>query len=222
MYKLYSTCMRLPKVTSTSHLWSGSLCVFEGHNSRVTTVAFSVDGKLASGSWDSTVRLWDAEKGEAIGPALEGHCDGVSIVFSPSARNVASGSHGRTVPLWDEHLLDTHRTSHDISLVFFFSMFFFLTIILDSDVKLVQHDQSNHSGSIATTANSSISIEAPAFLFQLRIDDTGFLINHEGHQLIWIPAHLRGTEIRVYSSTRTVVIGGASGAITIIRFASDW
>jgi WD40 repeat protein len=103
IYKLYSSCTQLPRVTSTSFLWSRSLCVFEGHKGGVTTVAFAPDGrKIVSGSSDRTVRLWDAEKGEAIGSALEGHRDGVtSIVFSPDGKKVASGSSDGTVWLWD-------------------------------------------------------------------------------------------------------------------------
>jgi len=40
---------------------------FEGHTDWVTSVAFSPDGKyILSGSWDTTLKLWDIETGRLI------------------------------------------------------------------------------------------------------------------------------------------------------------
>jgi WD40 repeat protein len=57
--------------------------------------------RLASGSIDTTVRLWDAETGQPIGQALTGHTDTVfSVAFSPDGQRLASGSADNTARLW--------------------------------------------------------------------------------------------------------------------------
>ena len=67
----------------------------------VLSVCFSPDGRrLASGSGDRTVRLWDVETGACV-RTLEGHGGWVmSVCFSPDGRMVASSSFDRTVRLW--------------------------------------------------------------------------------------------------------------------------
>ncbi len=79
-----NTCERSPDI----RIWSGAL----------RTVP--MDAPLASGSWDATVRLWNADTGEHL-RTLTGHTDLVwSVAYSPDGHTFASGSQDGTVLLW--------------------------------------------------------------------------------------------------------------------------
>ncbi|PIG69509.1 G-protein beta WD-40 repeats containing protein, partial [Aspergillus arachidicola] len=83
-------------------LWSPGLQTLEGHSDRVNSVAFSPDGqKIASGSKDKTIKLWDTKTGMEL-QTLKGHSSPVeSVAFSPDGQTIVSGSDDKTIKLWD-------------------------------------------------------------------------------------------------------------------------
>ncbi|KZP30695.1 hypothetical protein FIBSPDRAFT_978725, partial [Athelia psychrophila] len=82
--------------------WNVCSRIIEGHSSLVWPVVYSPDGtRIASGSYDSTIQLWDAISGAHLN-TLKGHPDGVySVAFSSDGAMIASGSGDRTIRLWD-------------------------------------------------------------------------------------------------------------------------
>src|SRR6266516_3415349 len=72
-----------------------------GHNSRITTIAWSPDGKyLASASFDRTAQVWDASNGKHI-LTYRGHNQHVNaLAWSPDNFYIASGGSDKTVRVW--------------------------------------------------------------------------------------------------------------------------
>jgi WD40 repeat protein len=74
----------------------------KGHTSDVTSVAYSPNGKLiVSGSFDKTLKVWDAATGNEI-LFFSGHAGEVtSVAFSPDSKRIISGGRDATVKVWE-------------------------------------------------------------------------------------------------------------------------
>ena len=71
----------------------------EGHTSDVNALAACAGGKLASGSTDKTIKIWDVATGQCE-RTLEGHAGSVYALAACAGGKLASGSDDNTIKIW--------------------------------------------------------------------------------------------------------------------------
>ncbi|CAF0758546.1 unnamed protein product [Brachionus calyciflorus] len=125
--KLLASCsddMTLKIWTLSRDTWLHNL---QAHNKEIYTIKWSPTGPgtlnpnsnliLASASFDSTVRLWDVERGECL-HTLNRHTEPVySVAFSPDGKYLATGSFDKCVNIWNissGELVNVYRGSGGI------------------------------------------------------------------------------------------------------------
>lgn len=100
--------------TITQNLLPTWKCIktLRGHSSSINAIAFSRDGKLASGSADRSVKLWylDLDSDRPLFTFL-GHTSLIdAVAFSPDGKFLISGSWDHTIKIWDVTIYKSIQT----------------------------------------------------------------------------------------------------------------
>jgi len=83
--------------------WPAPPLQWIGHTEAINRIRYSPDGyRIATGSNDKTIRIWDTETGAVVGNPLVGHIGYVKdVAYSPDGRRIISGSNDKTIRIWD-------------------------------------------------------------------------------------------------------------------------
>ncbi|NXP86521.1 DAW1 factor, partial [Passerina amoena] len=75
---------------------------FRGHSAEIVCLSFNPQSTLlATGSMDTSAKLWDLEKGEEVA-TLNGHsAEIIALSFNTTGDRIITGSFDHTVAVWD-------------------------------------------------------------------------------------------------------------------------
>jgi len=206
--------------------WDTLLQTLEGHAAEVTSIAFSPDGtQVVSGSWDRTVRSWDAATGDLL-QTLKGHSDRVmSVAFSPDGTQVVSGSGDITVRLWDAATGDLLQTlnghSDNVTSVAFSPDG---TQVVSGSKDRIIRLWDAATGDLLQTFWPDSSKAAPLSFLLNDKSNSKILISRdwivEGDiNILWIPPDCRDLDGLVSATwNRCLAIGHPSGRILLLSF----
>jgi WD40 repeat protein len=164
-----------------------------------------------SGSWDNTIRLWDAETGDAIGEPLEGHSRSVySVAFSPDGSRIVSGSWDKTIRLWDAETgdaigepLEGHSRSVN-SVAFSPDGSRIVSGSWDNTIRLWDAEISGAASTLGFTGYSKLL-------------PSGWAVNLRNEKLFWVPPWHRAG-LCYPRNTVTISREGVSTALDMSRF----
>ena len=164
--------------------------VLNGHSETVCTVAFSRDGtRIVSGSWDGTVRIWNAMTGEIERILRDNRIR--SVAFSPDGTQVVSGSLS-SVLIWD--VITGESTPLPYSESFQFPDKSNVTHILPGNFQLFAPGQQVISTS----------------------PDKKWILTDRANQGCWIPPELRDFVSHAISGSK-LCLGYQSGRVVIVN-----
>jgi WD40 repeat protein len=203
---------------------------FRGHTDEVLSVSFSPDGtRIVSGSWDSTIWLWDAATGKPSGEPFRGHTDPVSSVsFSPDGTRIVSGSQDSSIRLWNATIGQQFQEHTEIYSTF----------------PLNRHPTTSCRGGAITSTNTwnnrticiassfKYALHDPAELLEdishhdfnstpVLMEDDGWMIGANRRLLFWVPPASR--EQPFYSlRTALVIPSGLEFDLSCMAHGENW
>ena len=125
--------------------WKHGRCdlkIFRGHSNGVTCLQFD-DSVLITGSYDTTIKVWDIATGEEI-RTLEGHTSGIRCLQFDDSKLI-SGSIDATVKIWDwrkGECLTTHAVHTSGIVGLHFDSSFLATGSMDKTIKVWDYNNS--------------------------------------------------------------------------------
>ena len=203
----------------TARLWDvgrqAGTSVLRKHTSYIYPVAYSPDGRwIASGSWDNTVRLWDAVTGESR--AVLPHAGSVrALAFGPDSSWLVSGCHlDESLHIWNvatAQLLKKFKGPGSVVVQ---------AIAVSPDGARIAAADSDGS---ATIIESETGKEVHAFRVSIGIGEKKALAYSPDGKLLASTGEV-GTQVDIWdtqTNRRSSRLAGHEGAVFSVAFSRD-